>query len=73
MSYSVQPYGLWHLPHNSVGKESAAMQETWFQIPSWEDPPEKEMETPSSIFAWRIPRREELGRLQYGVTRIGHN
>ena len=73
MSNSVQPYGQWHLPHNSVGKESAAMQKTWFQLPSWEDPPEKEMETPSSIFAWRIPRREEPGRVQYGVTRIGHN
>ena len=31
---------------------------------SWEDPLEEEMETLSSIFAWRIPRTEEPGRLQ---------
>ena len=41
-----------------------AMRET--QVPSlgWEDPLEKEMATHSSILAWRIPWREEPGRLQ---------
>jgi len=29
-----------------------------------EDPLEKEMATHSSILAWKIPRMEELGRLQ---------
>ena len=31
----------------------------------WEDPLEKEMATHSSILAWRIPWREESGRLQF--------
>ena len=30
----------------------------------WEGPLEKEMETPSSILAWRIPWTEEPSRLQ---------
>ena len=30
----------------------------------WEDPLEKEMETHSSIFVWRIPCTEEPGGLQ---------
>ena len=36
------------------------------QSPSlgWEDPPEEEMATHSSILAWEIPRTEESGRLQ---------
>ena len=35
-----------------------------------EDPPEKEIGTHSSIFAWEIPRTEESGRLQsMGVTK----
>ena len=29
-------------------------QETWVQSLSWEDPPEKEMATHSSILAWEI-------------------
>ena len=35
---------------------------------------EKEMATHSSILAWRIPWREEPGRLQsMGLQRVGHN
>ena len=35
---------------------------------------EKEMATHSSILAWRIPGREELGRPQsMGMQRVGHN
>ena len=37
-------------------------------------PLEKEMATHSSILAWRIPWREEPGRLQsMGLQRVGHN
>ena len=36
------------------------MQETWVQPLSQEDPLEEEMETHSSILAWRIPWTEEL-------------
>ena len=48
-------YGLKHLP---------PMRETWVRSLGWEDPPEKEMVTHSSILAWRIPWTEELGGLQ---------
>ena len=40
------------------------MQETQVQSLGREDPLEKEMETHSSILAWKIPRTEEPGRLQ---------
>ena len=40
------------------------MQETGVQPLGWEDPPEQEMATHSSIPAWRIPRTEEPGGLQ---------
>ena len=53
-------------------KSPPAMQET--QVPSlgWEDPLEKEIATHSSILAWRIPWREEPGRLQsMGWQRLG--
>ena len=40
----------------------------------WEDPLEKEMAIHSSIHAWRIPWREEPGRLQsMGSQRVGHD
>jgi len=45
-------------------KNPPAMQETWVQSLGWEDPLEKGMSTHSNILAWRIPRTEELGRLQ---------
>ena len=41
-----------------------AMQETRVQSLGWEDSLEKEMATHSSTLAWRIPWREEPGRLQ---------
>ena len=46
-------------------KHLPEMQETWVRSLGWEDPPEKEMATHSSIVAWRIPWREEPGRLGY--------
>jgi len=44
-------------------KNLPAMQEMWVQCPGWENSPEKEMATHSSILAWRIPWTEEPGRL----------
>ena len=39
-----------------------------------EDPLEKEMATPSSILAWKIPWTEERGRLQFmGLQRVGQD
>ena len=37
--------------------------DTWVQSLGREDPTEKEMATHSSTLAWRIPWREEPGRL----------
>ena len=51
-----------------------AVQETRLQSPGQEDPREKEMETLSSILAWKIPRTEEPGGLQsMGLQRVGHD
>jgi len=44
-------------------KNLPAMQETQVQSLGQEDPLEKDTTTHSSILAWRIPRREESGRL----------
>ena len=46
-------------------KNLPSMQETWVRSLGWEDPMEKEMATHSSILAWRIPRAEEPGGLQF--------
>ena len=55
-------------------KHLPGMQETWVWSLGQEDPLEKEMETHSSTLAWRIPWREEPGRLQcMGSQRVGHN
>ena len=54
-------------------KRLPAMQETCVRSLDWEDPPEKEMATHSSILAWRIPRMDEPGGLQStGSQRVGH-
>ena len=45
-------------------KSLSAMQETQVQSLGQEDPLEKRMANHSSILAWRIPQREEPGRLQ---------
>ena len=37
-------------------KNLSAMQETWVQSLSWEDPLEKGVATHSGILAWRSPR-----------------
>ena len=55
-------------------KPLPAMWETWVRSLGREVPLEKEMETHSSILAWRIPWTEEPGGLQStGLQRVGHN
>ena len=49
-------------------KNLPAMQETWVQSLSQEDPLEKRMAIHSSILAWRIPRTEKTG----GLHSLGH-
>ena len=58
----------------STAKNPLAMQETWVQSLGWEDPPEEDLATHSSVLAWRIPWTEEPGGLQYMRSqRIGHD
>ena len=53
-------------------KHLPGMQETRVQSLGREDPLEKELATHSSTLAWRIPWREEPGRLQsMGSQRVG--
>ena len=55
-------------------KNLPAVQETWVQSLDWEHPLEKGMATHFSIFAWKIPWTEELGRLQSTRSQgVGHN
>ena len=55
-------------------KHLPAMQETRGRYLGWEDPLKKAMATHSSTLAWRIPWREEAGRLQStGSQRVGHD
>ena len=55
-------------------KHPPKMRETWVGSLGWEDPLEKEMATPSSILAWRIPWTEDLDRLQStGSKRVRHD
>ena len=55
-------------------KNLPVMWETWVRSLGWDDPLEKEMETHSSILAWKIPWTGEPGGLQsMGLQRVGHN
>ena len=55
-------------------KNLPAVWETWVGSLSREDPLEKEMATPSSILAGKMPRTEVPGGLQsMGSQRIGHD
>ena len=50
------------------------MQETQVQFLGEGDPLEKEIATPSSSLAWKIPWTEEPGGLQsVGLQRVGHS
>ena len=52
----------------------SAMWETWVKSLGQEDLLEKDMATHSSTLAWKIPRMEEPGRLQFmGLQRVGHD
>ena len=46
-------------------KNLLAMWETWVCFLGWEDSLEKGIATYSSTLAWRIPRTEEPGGLQF--------
>ena len=55
-------------------KNLPAMQETWVPSLGQEVPLVKEMATHSSILSWRIPWKEEPGRLQsMGSQRVRHD
>ena len=57
-----------------MGENLPAMQETWVGCLGREDPLEEGMATHSSVLAWKIPRREEPGRLQsIGSQSVGHD
>ena len=49
---------------SEVKKNLPAKQEMQVQSLGWEDPPEEEIATHTSILAWKIPWTEEFGRLQ---------
>ena len=64
------------LPWWFSGKEPAyqCMHEAWVWSLGQEDPLKKGMATHSSIFAWEIPRTEELGGLESTrLRRVRHN
>ena len=55
-------------------KNLPAMQETWVQSLSWEDPLEEGTATPVFILTWRIIWTEEPGGLQsMGSQRVRHD
>ena len=55
-------------------KRLPGMWETRVQSLGREDPLENEMATHSSTLAWRLPWREEAGRLQsMGSQKVGHD
>ena len=55
-----------HVPETRVAqtvKRLPTVWEAWVRSLGWEDPLEKEMDTHSSILAWKITWTEEPGRL----------
>ena len=66
--------GPWACLAAQTVKSLPAVQETRVQSLGREDLLEKEMATHSSIFAWKIPRTEDPGRLQsIGLQKVGHD
>ena len=59
----MEEFNFYILLLSQMVKHLPTMRETWVQSLGWEDPLEKEMETHSSILAWKIPWMEEPGRL----------
>ena len=61
-------------PGSSAGKEPACNAGEPSLIPGWGRSLEKEMATHFSILAWRIPRTEEPGGLQFLEAHgVGHD
>ena len=64
-------------PGGSMIKNPPALQETqeiWVPSLGWEDALEEELETYSSILAWRVTWTEESGGLQsIGLQRFVHD
>ena len=61
-------------PVTHTVKTRPAMQETGVQFLGWKYPSEKTMAIHSNILAWKIPRTEELVRLQsMWLQRVGHD
>ena len=54
-------------------KNQPAIQETWVQSLSQEDPLEKVMATHSNILAWRIPQTEPSRLQSMGSQGVRHN
>ena len=64
----------WYSLVAQMVKRLPTMWETWVRFLGQEDPLEKEMATHSSTIAWKIPRKEEPGRLQsMGLQRVRHD
>ena len=62
--------GKFDFPVAQMVKRLPIMQETRVQSLGWEDLLEKEMATPSSILAWKIPWTEEPGTtIVHGVAK----
>ena len=59
-------------PGGSDSKESACMQETQVWVLDWEDPLEKEIETHSSILAWKSHGQRSLYS-PWSHKRVRHN
>ena len=63
-----------HLHGGSPLKNPLPIQKTQVWSLCWERPLEKNMAAHSSIIAWKIPWKEESGRLQSkGSQRVGHD
>ena len=57
-----------------IVKNLPAIQETWVSSLGHEDPLKEEMDTHSSMLAWKIPRLEEPDKLQLKrLQRTGHD
>ena len=55
-------------------KKPPVIQETWVQVPGWEDPLEKVMAICASVLAWRTTWAEEPRELQsMGSQRVGRH
>ena len=67
--FATQLVGSWVSLVAQMVKNVPAMQETWVQSLSWEEPLEKGMATLSKILAWRIPWTQEF----MGSQRAGHD